>query len=105
MNDLTEQQIRTLETLARRGFQFVVFPLFANHIGVKAGNCAALLGSTGDGKLAIFGEACYLVEGNLSVLVRRGPRRYFVWKQREVEATEERLKELGRFVAELASLL
>lgn len=105
MNDLTEHQVRTLESLNRHGFEFVVFPLFANYIGVKKYNCAALLGRTAEGKLEVFGEPGYLVEGNLSVLMRRGGVRYFVWKQREVEATEERLGELERFVAELKALL
>lgn len=105
MNDLTETQIRTLEALARLGFQFVVFPLFANYIGVKKYNCAALLGRTPDGKLEIYGEPGYVIAGNISVLVRRGTRHYFVWKQRKVEATEPRRAELERFVAELKALL
>lgn len=105
MNDLTESQIRTLESLARHGFQFVVFPLFANYIGVKKYNCAALLGRTPGGKLEIYGQPGYLVEGHISVLVRRGRARQFVWKQRKLEATAVRLEELERFVAELEALL
>ena len=105
MNDLTEPQIRTLESLSRHGFEFLIFPLFANYVGVKMYNCAALLGRTAEGKLEIFGEPSYLVEGNISVLVRRGGARYFVWKQREVEATEEHLRELEKFATELKALL
>ena len=105
MNDLTEQQIRTLETLHRHGFTFVVFPLLANYIGVKKHNCAALLGRTAEGKLEIFGEPSYLVEGNISVLVHRRGASYFVWKLHEVEATAERLAELETFVTELKALL
>lgn len=105
MPDLTREQIRTLERLKEMGFELIVFPLFANYIGVKKGNCAALLGQSGAGKLEVFGEPGYLVAGNISVLVRRGAARYFVWKQDEIEATAERLAELERFVAELRTLL
>lgn len=105
MAELTEEQIRLLERLRERGFELMVFPRFANYIGVMKGNCAALVGLAGEGTLAVFGEPGYLVEGNISVLVRRCEARYFVWKQHELEATAERLAELESFVAELRTLL
>lgn len=105
MPDLTEEQIRALEALRARGFELMVFPRFANYIGVRKGQCAALLGQGAEGKLVIFGEPSYLVADNISVLVRRGKARYFVWKEHELEASAERLAELERFAAELKASL
>lgn len=105
MPELTEAQIHRLERIKNAGFELIIFPLFPKHIGVKKGNCGALLGQSAEGKLELFGQPGYVVEGNLSVLVRRGRAHYFVWKQSEIEATEERLAELENFVAELKSFL
>jgi hypothetical protein len=47
----------------------------------------------------------YIVDGNLSVKLKRGEREVFVWKKREIDATAERLKELDAFRRELTSIL
>ena len=94
-----------LERLRERGFSLAAFPMYAQHIGVKKGNCAALLAPQNGRSMKVYGEACYLVTGQLSVRIRRGGTEYFVWKKSEVEATPERQQELTRFHAELAELL
>lgn len=104
MIDLTPEQIAVLERLQRRGFVFIAFPLYASKIGVRKGNCAALLDPVAGG-LRIFGEACYLVDGNLSVQVTQGRKKAFVWKKSRVEATPERLAEVAQFAEELEELL
>jgi hypothetical protein len=108
MLELTPQQMAALERLRARGFQFVAFPPYASHLGVRKGDCAALLAPVPNGGMQIFGEAFYLVAGNPSVLVAPKPedaRRFFVWKQTRVEATPARLDELRRFADELAEML
>ncbi len=105
MLELTPPQIALLERLVARGFEPVAFPLYASAVGVRKGNCAALLQPVPAGGFQLFGAACYLVEGNLTVRIQRGGKRWFVWKKKQVEATPARLAELDEFTAELTSLL
>lgn len=105
MLELTSQQMAVLERLRQRGFAFAAFPLYAAYLGVKKGNCAALLAPQNGTTLKVYGEVCYLVGGQLSVRVRRTGREFFVWKKNELEATPERQDELARFREELVELL
>jgi len=99
--DLTPQQIAILEHLRERGFQIVAFPMYANYIGVRRGDYAALLAPVSGGTLQIFGEPAYLVSQNLSVRVTLGGKQWFVWKKERLEATPARLEELRQFALEL----
>ena len=105
MLELTPEQMAVMERLRARGFQFAVFPLYERQIGIRKGNCAALLEPAGGGGMRIVGEAAYLVAGNFSVRVMRGEKAWFVWKKIEVEATAERDEELARFATELNDVL
>jgi len=102
---LNAQHLVRLERIAARGFTFAAFPLYAAAIGVRKGECAALLNPLPDGSLKLFAEPCYLVDGNLSVRIERGGRSLFVWKKKELEATPERVAELAAFSAELRAEL
>jgi hypothetical protein len=99
------QQTEILEKLLSKGFELASFPLYPNYFGVKQGNCAALLAPVADGGLRIFGEACYLVDGQLSVRVARGAQALYVWKKKELAATPEREAEVAAFRDELLRLL
>src|SRR5713101_6937378 len=68
MLELTPHQLSLLERLAREGFQLVSFPLYPNAVGVRKGNCAALLGPVEGGGMKFAAVPCFLVEGSLSVL-------------------------------------
>jgi hypothetical protein len=46
-----------------------------------------------------------MVDGNLSVRLKKASGDVFVWKKTEVAATAERLKELGKFRGELEEIL
>lgn len=105
MLELTPQQMAVLERLRQPGFALAAFPLYASYLGVKKGNCAALLAAQNGATMKVYGEACYLVGGQMGVRVRRGGREFFVWKKNELEATPERQEELARFRAELEALL
>ncbi len=104
MLELSALQIAVLERLQADGFELVAFPLYANYVGVRKGNCAALLQPAGDG-MKVFGEPCFLVAGNLSVRVRRGGQQWFVSKKNRLRATSERLAELDQFSTALAAVL
>ena len=105
MLELSPPQIAVLERLVARGFEPLAFPLYAGAVGVRKGNCAALLQPVQGGTLRLFGEPCYLVGGNLSVRVCRADKQWFVWKKNQLEASAARLAELDQFTSELISLL
>ena len=101
MNELTPQQVAILERIVALGFHVVAFPLYANAVGVRHGNCAALLEPIAAGGLRLFGQPCILLDGNLTVRISDKGRSWFVWKKQRLEATPDRLSELDRFVSQL----
>jgi hypothetical protein len=72
---------------------------------MKKGNCAGVLAPVPKGGIKLLAPPSYLVEGNLSVKLKRGSGEVFVWKKKEVEATPEKLKELELFRRELTEIL
>jgi hypothetical protein len=105
MPGLTQSQVAILERLVSRGFTMVAFPLYANAVGVRKGEYAALLEPLAGGGFRLFGEPCVLLDGNPSVRVTREGRNWFVWKNKRLEATPDRMANLNAFVAELTSWL
>lgn len=103
--ELTPAQINILERLHSRGLEIVAFPMYESVVGVRKGNCAALLSPAGQGGFTIQGQPTYLIGGNLSARVVRTDGHYFVRKQEQLEATPERLAELEAFTAELSNAL
>jgi hypothetical protein len=103
--ELSPQQLGILQRLHARGCEVVAFPMYANYVGVRKGNCAALLAPLATDGFTIFGAPAYLIGGNFSVRVRRDGREFFVWKKESLEATPARLAELDAFAAELAEAL
>ena len=105
MLDLSPNQIAILERCIAAGFTVAAFPLYESAVGVKKGNCAALLVQKAADRMAVLGEVCYLVDGNLSVRVRRKGADLFVWKRKELEVTDARLAELAQFRRDLDLML
>jgi hypothetical protein len=102
---LTPQQISILERLQACHFQIVAFPMYANYIGVRKGNCAALLAPVAADGFQIHGQPAYLMGANFSVRVMREGRDWFVWKKEKLEITTERLAELESFSTQLTQAL
>ena len=105
MNELSPQQNGILQRLVAKEFILVAFPLYANAVGVRKGNCAALLDPIANGGFRVFGEPCVLLDGNLTVRITEKGKTWFVWKKQRLEATAKRLAELDSFVAQLKLLL
>jgi len=103
--ELTPQQLGVFERLAARGFEPLSLPLYSNAVAVRKGECGALLQPESGGGMKLVGEVSYVMEGNLSVRVRRGGTVWFQWKKKQIEATPERERELAQFAAELNELL
>jgi hypothetical protein len=103
--ELTRQQIEALKRLIAQGFTPVAFPLYATMMGIRKGICAALLEPVPGGGFRLYGEPCVLLDGNLTVRIAEKGKSWFVWKKQRLEATTERVSELGRFVDDLKILL
>jgi hypothetical protein len=105
MVELSPQQMQVVERLFAAGFRPIAIPPYESALCMKKGNCGALLGPVPNGGLKLLAPPSFLVDGNLSVKLKRGPGEVFVWKKKEVEATPERLNELESFRRELTEIL
>ena len=105
MVELTPQQMKTVERLFEAGFRPVAIPPYENALCLKRGDCAAVLAPVPNGGLKVLAPPSYMVAGNLSAKLKRGPGEVFVWKKNEVEATPGRVEELARFGQELRQIL
>jgi len=105
MVELSPQQMQVVERLFAAGFRPIAIPRYESALCMKKGNCAALLTLVPNAGLKLLAPPSFLVDGNLSVKLKRGPGEVFVWKKKEVEATPERLNELESFRRELSEIL
>jgi hypothetical protein len=105
MLHLTPQQMRALERAFAAGFQPVAIPPYESALCVRRGECAAVLTPESQGGLRLLAPPTFLVDGNLSVKLKRGGQEVFVWKKMEIPATTERLSELAKFRQELIEVL
>jgi hypothetical protein len=105
MQELTPHQMQIIERLFEAGFRPIAIPPYESALCMRKGDCAAVLSAIPDGGIKLLAPPSYLVEGNLSVRLKRGSGEVFVWKKKEMEATPERLKELEAFRRELSELL
>ena len=105
MPELTPQQMRIFERLFEAGFRPIAIPPYESALCVRRGECAALLSPVPNAGLRLLAAPTYIVDGNLSVKLKRGKSEVFVWKKKEIEATPERLNELAEFRQELTAIL
>jgi hypothetical protein len=103
--ELTPQQLGFLGQLRSRGFDIVGFPMYEQYIGVRKGNCGALIAPVDGNGFKLYGEPSYLVAGSLSARTIQSDGHWFVRKKDKVAATPERTAELESFAAELADAL
>ena len=105
MMELTEGQMRVVERLFGAGFRPIAIPPYESALIMRRGECVALLGPMENGGLKLLAPVTFLVDGNLGVRLKRGSGDVLVWKKKEVAATEEMLRELEEFRAELMGIL
>jgi hypothetical protein len=105
MLELSPEQMKVLERAFEAGFRPVAIPPYESALCVRRGECAAILTAVANGGLRLLAPPTFLVDGNLSVKLKRGNREVFVWKKKELEATPERLRELEQFRQDLTNIL
>ena len=103
--ELTEEQVRVVERLVGAGFRPMAIPPYESALILRKGECVALMGPVENGGLKLLAPVTFLVDGNLSVRLKKGLGDVFVWKKKEVAATEERLKALEDFRVELVEII
>jgi len=94
-----------LQRLFEAGFRPIAIPPYESALCVHRGECAALLAPVENAGLRLLAPVTVLVDGNLSVRLRKPSGDVFVWKKTEVAATPERLSELEKFRTELLEML
>src|SRR5438477_10375083 len=105
MQELTPQQMKVMERLFEAGFRPIAIPPYESALCMRKGDCVAVLSAVPHGGIRLLAPPSYLVEGNLSVKLKRGSAEVFVWKKKEMEEMPERLKELEAFRIEIRVLL
>jgi hypothetical protein len=105
MLELTAVQMKVLERAFEAGFRPIAIPPYESALCVRRGECAAVLTAIPNGGLRLLAPPTFLVDGNLSVKLKRGNKEVFVWKKKEMEATPERLTELEQFRSDLGKIL
>ena len=103
--ELTQQQMKVVERLFAAGFRPAIIPPYEKAVCMRRGDCAAVLTPVDNGGLRLMAPPSYVIDGNFSVKLKRDKGDVFVWKQKELPATPERLKELEQFRKELNSIL
>jgi hypothetical protein len=97
--------MKVLERLFAAGFRPIAIAPYEKALCVHRAACAAVLAPVTNGGLQLLAPPSYLVDGNLSVKLKRGQGEVFVWKKTEIAATPERLKELEAFRKALIEIL
>jgi hypothetical protein len=105
MVELSAQQMQVMERLFAAGFRPIAIPPYESALCVRRGNCAGLLAPVPNAGIKLLAPPSFLVDGNLSVKLKRGSSEVFVWKKTELEATPARLEELASFQRALAEIL
>ena len=105
MVELSPQQMQVIERLFEAGFRPIAIPPYESALCMKKGECAALVAAVPNGGIKLLAPPSYLVDGNLSVRLKRGDGEVFVWKKKEIAATPAKLEELESFRRELTEIL
>jgi hypothetical protein len=79
--------------------------MYERFIGVRKGNCGALLAPSGSDGFQLYGEPSYLINGQPSARMIQTDGHWFVRREEKIPATPERTAELESFAAELANAL
>ncbi len=94
-----------LQSLYAAGFELQTFERFPKAIGVVKGDCIALLEPDAAKGLRVLGRPGWRLGEVIGVLTTKDGQQVFQSKDRIVEATAERQRELQAFEAELSAFL
>src|SRR5215813_12242400 len=105
MQELTRKQMQIVQRLFEAGFRPIAIPPYESALSLHRGECAVVLAPVDGGGLKILAPASILVDGKVGGRVKRGGREVFVFPEKELEETPERVKALAEFQKELDQAL
>lgn len=105
MLELTPKQMETIERLLEAGFRPIAIPPYEKALCMHRGDCVAILAPVENNGLQLLAAPTFLVNGNLSVRIKRGNADLFVFKKDELPATPGRLRQLDAFRTDLLEIL
>src|ERR1700724_2589382 len=105
MPELSPRRMKIFERLFAAGFRPITIPPYESALCVRRGECAALLSPVANAGLRLLASPTYIVDGNLSVRLKRGDGEVFVWKKKEIAASPDRLEEVETFRRDLTAIL
>ena len=97
--------IPALPILLERGFRFRSFEAYPRCVGVQRDNFVALVETTPQGGLRLFGTSGYLIGERIAMLVERGGQSVFESKGERIPASPEMLEAFQRFQRDLRATL
>ena len=103
--NLSEKQMQVMQRLFEAGFRPIAIPPYESALCLHRGECAVVLALVDGGGFKVLAPASFLVDGKFGVRVKRGAKDVFVFKQKELEATPERMRELAEFQKSLDAIL
>lgn len=103
--ELSPLQMEALERLFAAGICPIAIPPYESALCVHRGENAALLTAVPNNGLRLMAPVTLIVDGNLSVRLKKAGGDVFVFKKTEIPATPERLRELELFREELSAIL
>jgi hypothetical protein len=103
--ELTGKQMQVMQRLFEAGFRPIAIPPYESALCLRRGECAVVLAPVENGGFRVLAPASFLVNGKFGVRVRRGGKEVFVFKQQELEVTQERLHGLAEFQKSLEEIL
>jgi hypothetical protein len=105
MVELSSLQMKVIERLFEAGFRPIAIPPYESALCMRRENCAAVLFPVSNAGLKLLAPASFIINGNLSVRLKRANGDVFLWKGTELAATPERLSELDSFRRDLTEIL
>jgi len=105
MQELTQKQMQVMKRLFEAGFRPIAIPPYESALCLRRGECAVVLAPVDGRGFRVLAPASFLVDEKFGVRLSRGGKEVFVFKQRELEATPERLHELAEFQKSLDGIL
>src|SRR5256885_13069968 len=93
----TERQMQVMKRLFEAGFRPIAIPPYESALCLRRGECAVVLAPVDGGGFRILAPASFFVVGKFGVRLNRDGKAVLVFKQRELEATPERLHGLEVF--------
>jgi hypothetical protein len=94
-----------LQRLYLAGFDIKTFDRFPRAIGIRKGDCIALLEPDVKTGVRIIGRPGWRIDDAIGVLTTQAGQPVFQWKDQTVEATPERRKMLQEFERELVAIV